>query len=149
MIELKTPREIDAMDAAGTVVAQVLAAVRAKTAVGVSPRELDALAADMIRDAGAVSSFLGYRPGSAPTPFPAVICASVNDEVVHTIPSDVPLAPGDLLSVDFAVHLDGWCADAAFSVVVGEADPDDLALIDVTERSLAAGIAAAVPGARL
>lgn len=149
MIELKTPREIDAMDAAGTVVAQVLAAVRAKTAVGVSPRELDALAADMIRDAGAVSSFLGYRPGSAPTPFPAVICASVNDEVVHTIPSDVPLAPGDLLSVDFAVHLDGWCADAAFSVVVGEADPDDLALIEVTERSLAAGIAAAVPGARL
>jgi methionyl aminopeptidase len=150
VIELKTPGEIDAIAAAGAVVASVLAAVRAKAAPGVSPRELDAMASDMIADAGAVSSFRGYRPNWAPCPYPAVTCISVNDAVVHGIPGPEPLDPGDLLSVDFAVHLDGWCADAAFSTVVGEAqEPRDLALIDATERALAAGIAAARPGAKL
>jgi methionyl aminopeptidase len=150
VIELKTPGEIDAIDAAGAVVATVLAAVRVKAAPGVSPRELDALASDLIADAGAVSSFRGYHPDWAPGPYPAVICASVNDAVVHGIPSREPLVAGDLLSVDFAVHLDGWCADAAFSIVVGaEADPRDLALIDTTERALAAGIAAVGPGVKM
>lgn len=150
MIELKTPGEIDAIAAAGTVVATILAAVRAKAAPGVTPLELDALAADMIADAGAVSSFLDYHPHVAPSPYPAVTCISVNDAVVHGVPRPEPLEPGDLLSVDFAVHLDGWCADSAFSVVVGDSpDPRDLALIDAAERSLAAGIRAARPGARL
>ncbi|MCW2720972.1 MAG: methionyl aminopeptidase [Pseudonocardiales bacterium] len=150
MIELKTPGEIDAIDAAGTVVARILAAVRAKAAPGVSPRELDDLAADMIADAGAVSSFQGYHPGWAPVPYPGVTCISVNDAVVHGIPGPEPLTAGDLLSVDFAVHLDGWCADSAFSIVVGgDPDPRDLALIDATERALAAGIAAVRPGAKL
>jgi methionyl aminopeptidase len=150
VVELKTPGEIDAIAAAGTVVGSVLAAVRAKAAPGVRPRDLDAMASDMIADAGAVSSFRGYRPNWAPCPYPAVTCISVNDAVVHGIPGPDPLAPGDLLSVDFAAHLDGWCADAAFSVVVGtEADPRDLALIDATERALAAGLAAVRPGAKL
>ena len=129
------------------VVSAVLSAVRAKAAPGVSPRELDDMASDMIADAGAVSSFRGYHPNWAPGPYPAVTCISVNDAVVHGIPGRESLAPGDLLSVDFAVHLDRWCADAAFSVVVGDgADPRDLALIDATERALAAGIAAARRG---
>lgn len=150
MIELKTPGEIDAIAAAGTVVATILAAVRAKAAPGVTPRELDALAADMIAGAGAVSSFLDYHPRFAPSPYPAVTCISVNDAIVHGVPTADPLEPGDLLSVDFAVHLDGWCADSAFSVVVGDdPDPADLALIDATERSLAAGIQAARAGAKL
>jgi methionyl aminopeptidase len=150
VIELKTPGEIDAIAAAGAVVAAVLSAVRAKAAPGVSPRELDDMASDMIADAGAVSSFRGYHPNWAPCPYPAVTCISVNDAVVHGIPGPEPLEPGDLLSVDFAVHLDRWCADAAFSVVVGDgADSRDLALIDATERALAAGIAAARPGAKL
>jgi methionyl aminopeptidase len=150
VIELKTLGEIEAIAAAGAVVAAVLSAVRAKAAPGVSPRELDDMASDMIADAGAVSSFRGYHPSWAPGPYPAVACISVNDAVVHGIPGPEPLEPGDLLSVDFAVHLDRWCADAAFSVVVGDgADPRDLALIDATERALAAGIAAARPGARL
>lgn len=153
MIELKTPGEIDAMAAAGRVVASVLAAVRAHAVPGVRPRELDALARDLIADAGATSSFLGYHPGFAPMPYPAVICASVNDAVVHGIPGAAPLRSGDLLAVDFAVHLDGWCADAAISLVVGSdaggADPRDLALVEATERALAAGVAAARPGARL
>ena len=143
VIELKTPGEIDAIAAAGRVVADVLAVLRAKAAPGVTPRQLDDIASDMIADAGAVSSFRGYHPRWAPGPYPAVTCISVNDAVVHGVPSKRPLKPGDLLSVDFAVHLDGWCADAAFSVVVGDRpDPRDLALIDTTERALAAGIAA-------
>lgn len=150
VIELKTPGEIDAIAAAGRVVAQILAVLRDKAAPGVTPRQLDDIASDMIADAGAVSSFRGYHPGWAPGPYPAVTCISVNDAVVHGIPGKRALKPRDLLSVDFAVHLDGWCADAAFSVVVGDRpDPRDLALIDATERSLAAGIAAVKPGARM
>ncbi|MBW0116662.1 type I methionyl aminopeptidase [Pseudonocardia abyssalis] len=149
MTVLKTPSEIDAIDAAGTVVASVLAAVRAAAAPGVRPSDLDDLASDLIAQAGAVSSFRGYHPQWAPGPYPAVLCVSVDDAVVHGIPSTDPLADGALLSVDFAVHLDGWCADAAFSTVVGTPSPGDQALIDTAERALAAGIAAAVPGARM
>lgn len=149
MIELKTPAEVDAVAAAGEVVARVLAAVRAHAAVGVTTGELDALARDLVADAGAVPSFPGYHPDWAPRPYPGVICASVDDAVVHGLPSDVPLAPGAVLGVDLAVHLDGWCADSAFTTVVGEADPADLALVDAAERALAAGIAAAVPDARM
>ena len=150
MIELKTPGEIDAVAAAGRVVARILATLREKAAPGVRPHDLDLIARDMIADAGARSSFVGYHPTWSPTPYPAVICSSVNDAIVHGIPDRRPLEPGDLLSVDFAVHLDGWCADAAFSVVVGDTpDPRDVALVDTTERALQAGIDAARPGARL
>jgi methionyl aminopeptidase len=136
VIELKTPGEIDAIAAAGHVVASVLSTLRQKAAPGVSPYDLDLVARDMIADAGATSSFIGYHPSWSPTPYPAVICSIVNDAVVH--------------GIDFAVHLDGWCADAAFSVVVGDApDSADLALIDTTEHALHAGIEAARPGARL
>jgi methionyl aminopeptidase len=149
MIEMKTPAEMDAVAAAGKIVADVLGAVRAHAAPGVTTHELDTLAADLIADSGARPSFIGYHPSWAPMPYPGVLCTSVNDAVVHSIPGRQPLRPGDLLSVDLAVHLDGWCADAAFSTVVGPADPQDVALIETTERALAAGIAAAVPGAKM
>ncbi|HZG91481.1 MAG TPA: type I methionyl aminopeptidase [Pseudonocardia sp.] len=149
MIELKTPGEIDAIAAAGAVVGSVLTAVARHAAPGVTPRELDAVAADLIDEAGATSSFLGYHPSWAPGPYPAVLIVSINDAVVHGVPDDRPLRDGDLFSVDFAVHLDGWCADAAFSAVVGRADPADTALVETAERALSAGVAAAVPGARL
>lgn len=149
MIELKTPTEVDAIAAAGAVVASVLTALSEHAAVGVSPHELNELAVELIADAGAQPTFLGYQPDSAPRPYPAVICASVNDAVVHAIPARTPLGDGDLLSIDLAVHLDGWCADAAFSTVVGRPRDGDRALVEATERALAAGIAAAVPGARL
>lgn len=149
MIELKSRNELDAMRESGRVVAAALTAVRNAAAVGVSLRQLDAVAAQVIADAGATPAFLDYHPRFAPTPYPAVICASVNDAVVHGIPTDYRLADGDLVSIDCGAFLDGWCGDAAISFVVGTADPADRALIDTTERALDAGIAAARPGNRL
>jgi methionyl aminopeptidase len=149
VIELKSASELDAIEAAGAVVGSVLTALSKQAAVGVSPHELNEIAVDLIAEAGAKPTFLGYQPGSAPRPYPAVICASVNDAVVHAIPGREPLRDGDLLSIDLAVHLDGWCADAAFSTVVGRPREGDLDLIETTERALQAGIAAAVPGGRL
>lgn len=100
MVEIKTDGELDAMREAGRVVAQALAAVQEAAAPGVSLRELDEVARGVLAGAGATSPFLGYQPGFAPIPFPAVICASVNDAVQHGIPTDHRLREGDLLSVD-------------------------------------------------
>ncbi len=149
MIELKSAGELDAIGAAGAVVGSVLSELSQRAAPGVSPHELNEIAVEKIAESGSRPSFLDYHPGFAPFPYPAVICASVNDAVVHSIPSRQPLRDGDLLSIDLAVHLDGWCADAAFSTVIGSARDGDLDLIDTTERALQAGIAAAVPGARI
>jgi len=149
MIELKTGGELDAMREAGRVVARTLAAVRENASVGDSLLELDAIAAEILHSAGAGSSFLGYHPGFAPSPYPGVLCTSVNDAVVHGVPSDYRLRDGDLLSIDFGAHVDGWHGDAAISFVVGEADPADLALIDSTATGLAAGIEKARPGNRI
>jgi methionyl aminopeptidase len=148
MVEYKTPGEIDAMHAAGQVVASILAAVRAQAAPGVRLSELDATARDVLAGAGASSPFLGYQPTFADTPFPAVICASVNDAALHDIPGRYRLKDGDLLSVDCGATLDGWAADAAISVQVGHQHPADTRLIATATQALKAGIAAAVPGGR-
>ncbi|MCM2424343.1 type I methionyl aminopeptidase [Streptomyces sp. RKAG337] len=149
MVEIKTDAALEAMREAGRVVAQALGAVRGAAAVGVRLRELDAVARDVLRAAGARSPFLGYQPAFAPVPFPAVICASVNDAVVHGIPGDYRLRDGDLVSIDCGAELDGWAGDAAISFIVGTPRPADLRLIDATQRALDAGIAAAVPGNRI
>ncbi|WP_343997388.1 type I methionyl aminopeptidase [Streptomyces thermocarboxydovorans] len=149
MVELKTDSSIDAMHEAGQVVANALTAVREAADVGVSLRELDEVARDVLREAGATSPFLGYRPSFAPTPFPAVICASVNDAIVHGIPTGYRLRDGDLLSVDCGARLNGWTGDSALSFVVGTPRPEDLRLIETAERALAAGIEAAVVGNRI
>jgi methionyl aminopeptidase len=149
MVEYKTPGEIDAMHAAGQVVARVLAAVTAQAAPGVRLSELDATARDVLAEAGATSPFLGYQPTFADTPFPAVICASVNDAALHDIPGRYRLKDGDLLSVDCGATLDGWAADAAVSVQVGHQHPADTRLIATAAKALRAGIAAAVPGGRI
>jgi methionyl aminopeptidase len=148
VVEYKTPGEIDAMHAAGQVVAQILAAVRTRAAPGVRLSELDAAARDVLARAGAISPFLGYQPAFADTPFPAVICASVNDAALHDIPGRYRLEDGDLLSVDCGATLDGWSADAAVSVQVGHQHPADTRLIAAASQALQAGIAAAVPGSR-
>ena len=149
MVEHKTPGEIDAMHAAGQVVAQILAAVRTQAAPGVRLSELDATARDILAKAGASSPFLGYQPAFADTPFPAVICASVNDAALHDIPGRYRLKDGDLLSVDCGATLDGWAGDAAVSVQVGHQHPADTRLIATASQALQAGIAAAVPGGRI
>ncbi|WFB09410.1 type I methionyl aminopeptidase [Streptomyces sp. LX-29] len=149
MVEIKTDAALEAMREAGRVVAKALEAVRGVAAVGVSLRELDETAREVLRAAGASSPFLGYRPHFAPTPFPAVICASVNDAIVHGIPDGYRLRDGDLLSVDCGAMLDGWAGDAAVSFTVGTPRPDDQRLVETTRRALEAGIAAAVVGARM
>jgi methionyl aminopeptidase len=149
MVELKTDTSIDAMYEAGQVVARALTAVRKAADVGVSLLELDELAHETLREAGATSPFLGYRPPFAPTPFPGVICASVNDAIVHGVPTRYRLRDGDLLSVDFGAELNGWVGDSAISFTVGRARPADVRLIETAERALAAGIEAAVVGNRV
>jgi methionyl aminopeptidase len=149
VVEYKTPGEIDAMHAAGQVVARILAAVRDQAVSGVRLAELDATARDVLAEAHAASPFLGYQPMPGQPPFPAVICASVNDAALHDIPGRYRLRDGDLLSIDCGATLDGWTADAAISVQVGHSRPQDTRLIDTATRALRAGIAAAVPGGRL
>ncbi|MEV4614257.1 type I methionyl aminopeptidase [Kitasatospora sp. NPDC049258] len=149
MVEIKTDTALEAMREAGRVVARALAAARAAAAVGVRLRELDEAARGVLVEAGARSPFLGYRPSFAPTPFPAVICASVNDAVVHGIPGDQRLRDGDLVSIDCGAELDGWTGDAAISFIVGTPRPADLALIAATQQALDAGIAAATVGHRI
>ncbi|MFC4497939.1 MULTISPECIES: type I methionyl aminopeptidase [Streptomyces] len=149
MVELKTDTSIDAMYEAGQVVAQALTAVREAADVGVSLLELDELAHDVLRRAGATSPFLGYRPSFAPVPFPAVLCASVNDAIVHGIPTGYRLRDGDLLSADFGAELNGWAGDSALSFTVGTARAADVRLVETAERALAAGIEAAVVGNRI
>ncbi|MFJ8647308.1 type I methionyl aminopeptidase [Streptomyces sp. NPDC093546] len=149
MVEIKSDAALDVMREAGRVVAHALAAVREAAGIGVSLRELDEAARAVLDKAGARSPFLGYQPSFAPTPFPAVICTSVNDAVVHGVPTDYRLRDGDLVSVDCGAVLDGWAGDAAISFTVGTPRPADLDLIDATRRALDAGIAAAVPGNRV
>jgi methionyl aminopeptidase len=149
MVELKTPAELDLMRQAGKVVAAALAAAKEAAAPGVSLRELDTIAAEVISSNGAKSSFLHYHPHFAPTPFPGVICASVNDMVVHGIPGDYRLHEGDLVSIDCGAHVAGFHGDAAISFTIGEPTAEDAELIDLTREALHAGIAAAKAGNRL
>jgi methionyl aminopeptidase len=150
VVEIKTPGEIQAMRESGRVVARILDAVRQRAQAGLRLTELDEVASAVLAEAGATSPFLGYRPAFAPVPFPAVICASVNDAALHGIPDRrYRLTDGDLLSVDCGAVLDGWAADAAISFTIGAPRPADARLIETTEAALRAGIAAAVPGARV
>ncbi|MPR00201.1 type I methionyl aminopeptidase [Modestobacter sp. I12A-02628] len=144
MIQIKTAHEIELMRGAGLVVAGALAAVRAEVRPGVTTGELDAVAEDHIRSAGAIPSFLGYRG------FTGSICASINEEIVHGIPDrGRALAAGDNISIDCGAILAGWHGDSAITVTVGEPSTEDAALMAVTERSMWAGLARAVVGGRL
>ena len=143
-IELKSPGEIEAMRAAGAVVARTLRLLEVHAKAGVSTGELDELAEQSIRDAGAVPSFKGYHG------FPASICSSVNDHVVHGIPSHQQvLAEGDLLSLDCGAILDGWHGDAAVTVPIGTVSEADSRLSAACRAALDAGIRAVRPGGRL
>lgn len=142
-IDLKTPEQVDRMRAAGLVVATALQRTAEAVAPGVTTKYLDAIAAAVIREHRALPSFLGYHR------FPATICVSVNDEVVHGIPGGLVLAAGDIVSIDCGAIVDGWHGDAAVTVGVGEISVADQALLDVTETALWQGIAAMRAGNRL
>ena len=149
MIEYRTPTEIEQMRPAGRFVGEVLTALRERAAVGVNLLELDELAHQMIWNAGAESCYIDYHPSFGASPFGKVLCTSVNDAVLHGLPHDYELADGDLLSLDFAAAVNGWVADSAISVVVGEPQEADLHLIATTEAALAAGIEAAQAGNKI
>jgi methionyl aminopeptidase len=148
-IQYKTADQVRLMRRSGLVVADALDAVRAVLRPGVTTHEVDAVAHDVIRSAGAAPSFLGYGH----PPFPATTCISVNEEIVHGIPGARVLAAGDVVSVDCGAILDGWHGDSAFTSVVPDAgratDAADARLVDVTEESMWRGIAAIVAGERL
>ena len=143
-IEIKSPAQIRQMRRAGLVVADALAAVAAAAHPGVCTRELDAVAADVIRSAGATPSFLGYGAVKGRGGFAGVICISVNEEIVHGVPGERVLAPGDLVSIDCGAILDGWHGDSALTVLVGDTAADEAqGLSDATRLALWHGIAAA------
>lgn len=149
MIVRKSPSDIEGLREAGRVVALAHEAMHAAADVGVTTRDLDEVAREVMREHGATSAFLDYHPHFAPSPFPGVICASVNDVIVHGFPTDVPLQDGDLVSIDFGVFKDGWVGDAARSWIVGAERAADRKLIDDTAAALQAGIDQAVPGNRM
>lgn len=139
----KTPEQIEMMARAGELLARVLDAVGEAVAPGVALEELDRLAEATLREHGAKSSFKGYHG------FPATLCTSLNDAVVHGIPGARELEPGDLLSYDCGLILDGWHADSARTVAVGEPDDEAKQLMAATARALEAGIAQCYPGNHL
>ena len=149
MIELRTPAEIEQMRPAGRFVADVLTHLSSQVGVGTNLLEIDEMAHAMIRERGAESCYIDYHPSFGASPFGKVICTSVNDAVLHGLPHDYVLRDGDLVSLDFAVSVDGWVADSAVSFVVGTASASDEKLIATSEAALSAGIAAAQPGGKV
>jgi methionyl aminopeptidase len=144
MIQIKTADEVARMRVAGLVVCRTLRKMRAAVSPGISTGDLDDIARDALKAEGATPSFLGYRG------FPAHICASVNEEVVHGIPSrEKVLNEGDVLSIDFGAIVDGWHGDSAITVAVGAVAPEYTELMRVCEESMWAGLAAGQPGGKL
>ncbi|MBF6454327.1 type I methionyl aminopeptidase [Nocardia cyriacigeorgica] len=149
MVELKSPEEIERMAVTGRFVAETLAELRARASVGVNLLELEAVVRDRIRQRGAQSCYWDYAPSFGRGPFRNTVCLSVNDAVLHGLPFDYALRDGDVLTMDLAVSIDGWVADAATTVVVGTAAEEDLRLVRATEEALEAAIEVAQPGNRI
>jgi methionyl aminopeptidase len=150
MIEILTPAEVERARQTGALVADILQAMKSRAKVGTNLLEIDEWTRQLIVDAGAESCYVDYAPSFGRGPFGHYICTSVNDAVLHGLPHDYTLADGDLVSLDLAVLKGGVAADSAISFVVGNARPQEsVALIEATERALAAGIAAAGPGDRI
>ncbi|MDJ0393726.1 type I methionyl aminopeptidase [Rhodococcus sp. G-MC3] len=150
MIEILNPAQLDRARETGALVGHILHTLKEKCTVGTNLLEIDRWTQEMIVDAGATSCYVDYAPSFGRGPFGHYICTGVNDAVLHGLPRDYSLVDGDLLSLDLAVVLGGVAADSAISFIVGDTKPaESVAMIDATERALAAGIAAAGPGTRI
>lgn len=145
---ITTSAEREALIEGGKRLAEVLRALAAKVAPGVTTEELDDLAEKLIRDGGDEPCFLGYTPEGAARPYPATLCVSINDEIVHGIPNESvkTLKEGDIVGLDLGLRHEGIIVDAAVTVPVGNVSDESVRLMRATEEALAAGIAAAVPG---
>jgi methionyl aminopeptidase len=142
-IELKSPAEIEIMARAGTMLREIRDRIGEKVRPGATTRELDRMAKRMMDERGVAPAFLGYQG------FPATLCTSPNEAIVHGIPSDEPLREGDILSVDFGLILDGFYADTAKTWPVGRIDEASSRLIEVTEGALAVAVECLIPGRRM
>ncbi|MDJ0336661.1 type I methionyl aminopeptidase [Cryobacterium sp. PH31-O1] len=150
MIEILNTTEISRARETGALVASILQTLKSRSTVGTNLLDIDEWARTLIVEAGAESCYVDYAPSFGRGPFGHYICTAVNDAVLHGMPNDYALADGDLLTLDLAVSLEGFAADSAISFIVGETQPSEsIAMISATERALTAGIAAAVPGARI
>lgn len=148
-ITLRSPREIELMRRAGAVVANVLSKLKEMAKPGITTAQLDNVALQMTVEAGAEALFKGVRSPVSNTPFPGAICASINEQVVHGIPSkNTRLHEGDILSIDFGVRLNGYCGDAAVTIPIGEVSEDKRQLLDVTEHILEIAIEKSMPSVR-
>ena len=147
-ITIKSPRELDLMREAGKVVASAKQAVKDAIRPGVTSMEMDAVAEEVIRKHGAIPSFKGYKPTPS-KPFPATICFSFNEEIVHGIPGNRKIKSGDIVSVDFGAIVEGFHGDSAFTIAVGEVSEETERLISATKIALEKGISEAKEGARL
>ncbi len=147
MVQLKSTREIKRLRASADLVGRTLGEIAKHVEPGITPKELDTIAEEFIRTHGAEPAFKGHKAGS--NVFPATLCVSVNDAVVHGIPDDTPLRSGDLLSIDCGVVLDGFIGDSAYTFAVGEISEEKKKLCDVTYRGLHAGIEQAKTGNRI
>ena len=148
MIFLKTDDEIELLRQSNLLVGRTLAEVAKMIQPGVTTKQLDKVAEEFIRDHGAIPTFKGF-PNPYGSPFPGTLCTSVNDQVVHGIPNDIPLKDGDIVSVDCGTFMNGFCGDSAYTFCVGEVDPEIVKLLKVTKESLYKGIENAVHGKRL
>jgi len=150
VIEILNSDQLSRARVTGALVADILHTIKSRATVGTNLLEIDRWAQEMIVEAGATSCYVDYAPSFGRGPFGHYICTAVNDAVLHGLPHDYALADGDLLTLDLAVVKGGIAADSAISFLVGDARPtEDVAMIDATERALAAGIAAARPGAKI
>jgi methionyl aminopeptidase len=149
MIEYKTPEQIEKMRVAGLLVGETLQLVRESVQPGMTTKDLDAIAEENIRTAGGIPSFIGVPGGPGVIDFPATLCTSVNDEIVHGIPGGRVIREGDLVSVDCGAVVDGWHGDAAVTIGVGEIAPEHAELLRVCEEALWRGMAAATLTGRI
>jgi methionyl aminopeptidase len=146
MIILKTQDEIEIMAESGKILGHILKTLQSVAKIGMTTKELDNIAYRMAKEANSVPAFLNYRPSGASKGYPASICASINDVIVHGLPSNYVLKDGDLLKIDSGVKYKGYCSDSAITIAIGNVSETAKRIMRATELALIAGISQAIPG---